>query len=92
MPYLCGFWRFANAYKFNGPKGIGFLYINKKCSIVPYVIDGGQENGMRSGTENVAGVYSMAKAPEDNVTNMKSFLKLSNKNIDFKAYLRVLNY
>ena len=47
---------------------------------------------MRSGTENVAGVYSMAKAPEDNVTNMKSFLKLSNKNIDFKAYLRVLNY
>lgn len=62
----------ASAHKFNGPKGIGFLYINKKCSIAPYVIGGGQENGMRSGTENVAGIYSMAKALEDNVTNMKS--------------------
>lgn len=62
----------ASAHKFNGPKGIGFLYINKKCSIAPYVIGGGQENGMRSGTENVAGIYSMAKALEDNVTNMES--------------------
>lgn len=62
----------ASAHKFNGPKGIGFLYINKKCSIAPYVIGGGQENGMRSGTENVAGIYSMAKALEDNVVNMES--------------------
>lgn len=62
----------ASAHKFNGPKGIGFLYINKKCSIAPYVIGGGQENGMRSGTENVAGIYSMAKALEDNVANMES--------------------
>ena len=62
----------ASAHKFNGPKGIGFLYVSKECSIAPYVIGGGQENGMRSGTENVAGIYSMAKALEDNVTNMKS--------------------
>ncbi len=62
----------ASAHKFNGPKGIGFLYINKKCSIEPYVIGGGQENGMRSGTENIAGIYSMAKALEDNVVNMGS--------------------
>lgn len=62
----------ASAHKFNGPKGIGFLYINKKCSIAPYVIGGGQENGMRSGTENVAGIYSMAKALEDNIINMES--------------------
>lgn len=62
----------ASAHKFNGPKGIGFLYINKKCSIAPYVIGGGQENGKRSGTENVAGIYSMAKALEDNVANMES--------------------
>lgn len=62
----------ASAHKFNGPKGVGFLYINKKCSIAPYILGGGQEKGMRSGTENVAGIYSMAKALEDNVTNMKS--------------------
>lgn len=57
----------ASAHKFNGPKGIGFLYVNKKCSFTPYVLGGGQERGMRSGTENVAGIYSMAKALEDNV-------------------------
>ena len=62
----------ASAHKFNGPKGIGFLYVSKKCSIAPYVVGGGQEKGMRSGTENVAGIYSMAKALEDNVANMES--------------------
>ena len=62
----------ASAHKFNGPKGIGFLYMNKRCSIAPYIVGGGQENGMRSGTENVAGIYSMAKALEDNVANMES--------------------
>lgn len=62
----------ASAHKFNGPKGVGFLYISKKCSIAPYVVGGGQEKGMRSGTENVAGIYSMAKALEDNVANMES--------------------
>ena len=60
----------ASAHKFNGPKGIGFLYINKKCPVTPYIIGGGQENGMRSGTENVAGIYSMAKALQDNIENM----------------------
>lgn len=86
----------ASAHKFNGPKGVGFLYINKKCSIAPYVIGGGQENGMRSGTENVAGIYSMAKALEDNVANMESIHThistldsllcdlLEEQNIDFK--------
>ena len=60
----------ASAHKFNGPKGIGFLYINSNCSVAPYIIGGGQENGMRSGTENVAGIYSMAKALQDNIENM----------------------
>lgn len=62
----------ASAHKFNGPKGIGFLYINKNCSIAPYVLGGGQESGMRSGTENVAGIYSMAQALQDNVDHMDS--------------------
>ena len=60
----------ASAHKFNGPKGVGFLYISKSCNIDPFVLGGGQEKGMRSGTENVAGIYAMAKAREDNINSM----------------------
>ena len=60
----------ASAHKFNGPKGIGFLYIKKGCVVNPYVLGGGQERGMRSGTENVASIYSMAMALQDNVKNL----------------------
>lgn len=65
----------ASAHKFNGPKGVGFLYINKNRNIDPFVLGGGQEKGMRSGTENVAGIYSMAKALEDNVNSMSDIHK-----------------
>ena len=72
----------ASAHKFNGPKGIGFLYIRKGCSVKKLILGGGQEKGMRSGTENVASVFSMAKALEDNVNNLsaiqKHVLKLEN--------------
>lgn len=61
----------ASAHKFNGPKGVGFLYIKKNCQVNPFVLGGGQEQGMRSGTENVAGIYAMAKALEDNVNNIE---------------------
>lgn len=57
----------ASAHKFNGPKGIGFLYVRKGISISSMIEGGGQEFGLRSGTENVAGIYSMAKALEENV-------------------------
>lgn len=60
----------ASAHKFNGPKGVGFLYVSKSCNIDPFVLGGGQEKGMRSGTENVAGIYAMAKALEDNIKNL----------------------
>ncbi|MCI9127453.1 MAG: cysteine desulfurase [Eubacterium sp.] len=60
----------ASAHKFNGPKGVGFIFIDKNCKIKPFIIGGGQEKGMRSGTENVAGIYSMAKALEDNVSKL----------------------
>ena len=60
----------ASAHKFNGPKGIGFLYIRKGCSIKPLMLGGGQEKGFRSGTENVAGIFSMAKALEDNTIHI----------------------
>lgn len=57
----------ASAHKFNGPKGIGFLYVRKGLNVCSMIDGGGQEFGLRSGTENIAGIYSMARALEENV-------------------------
>ncbi|MBM3437796.1 MAG: cysteine desulfurase [Bacteroidetes bacterium] len=51
-------------HKFNGPKGVGFIYINKKNKIVPEITGGAQEREMRGGTENVIGIVGLAKALE----------------------------
>ena len=55
-----------SAHKVHGPKGVGALYINpnllKTKQIVPYLLGGGQENGLRSGTENVLGIAAFAAA------------------------------
>lgn len=50
------------AHKFYGPKGIGFIYINSKCHIQPYIDGGSQERNMRAGTENISGIVGLAKA------------------------------
>ncbi len=52
------------AHKFHGPKGIGFLYVNKKCKANALIHGGAQERGMRGGTENVYGIVGLAKAME----------------------------
>jgi cysteine desulfurase len=52
------------AHKFNGPKGVGFLYINKRLKIHPLITGGAQERDMRGGTENVYGIVGLAKALE----------------------------
>ena len=52
------------AHKFHGPKGIGFLYINRKVKINPFIYGGAQERNMRGGTENVYGIIGLAKAME----------------------------
>ena len=65
----------ASAHKFNGPKGIGFLYIKKGTPILPYVDGGAQEFGMRAGTENVASIVAMAVALEKNCLEMKANTK-----------------
>lgn len=52
----------VSAHKIHGPKGVGFLYIKDKIKIKPLVLGGGQQKGMRSGTENVPGIAGMAVA------------------------------
>jgi cysteine desulfurase len=54
----------ASAHKFHGPKGIGFIYINKMIKANPEIVGGGQERGLRGGTENLYGIVGMAKALE----------------------------
>lgn len=54
----------VSGHKIHGPKGVGFLYINEKIKIKPIIYGGGQQKGMRSGTENVPGVAGLAKAVE----------------------------
>ena len=52
----------ASGHKFNGPKGIGFLYISKKAKMRSFIHGGQQERGRRAGTENVAGIVGMEAA------------------------------
>lgn len=56
----------GSAHKFNGPKGIGFLYIKKGTILHPYLNGGAQEYLMRAGTENVASIVGMAVALKEN--------------------------
>ena len=51
-----------SAHKFQGPRGVGLLYVKEGVSVAPIAFGGGQELGRRSGTENVAGLVGMARA------------------------------
>jgi cysteine desulfurase len=61
----------GSAHKFHGPKGIGFLYINHKNKIPPFIHGGSQERNMRGGTENVIGIVGLTKALELAYADMK---------------------
>jgi len=52
------------AHKFHGPKGVGFLYVNKNVKAESLIHGGAQERGLRGGTENVYGIVGLAKAME----------------------------
>lgn len=61
----------ASAHKFNGPRGIGFLYIKEGTTILPLLNGGSQEKSHRAGTENVASIVGMAKALENNCISLE---------------------
>lgn len=73
------------AHKFYGPKGIGFIYINSRCHIHPFIDGGAQERNMRAGTENLAGIVGLAKAMQlayaeleqdiEHISALKDYLK-----------------
>ena len=54
----------ASAHKIHGPKGIGFLYMRDGAKVSPIMYGGGQQRGLRSGTENLPGIAGFAKAAE----------------------------
>ena len=61
----------ASAHKFNGPKGIGFLYIRDGVTTESLLHGGVQENGQRAGTENVAGIVGMAVALQEHIERIE---------------------
>lgn len=69
-----------SGHKFNAPKGTGFIYIKNGRKIMPLLSGGGQESGLRSGTENVPGIAAMAKAfriaTEDSIGKQEKLTKL----------------
>lgn len=54
----------VSGHKIHGPKGSGFLYLGEKVKIHPVIMGGGQQNNMRSGTDNVSGAAGLGKAAE----------------------------
>ena len=61
----------VSAHKLHGPKGTGFLYVSEKAKLDPYLFGGGQQRGMRSGTENVQGIGGMAEAARLSYDNLE---------------------
>ena len=61
----------VSGHKLHGPKGIGFLYIDEHVKIRPIIYGGGQQRGMRSGTENVPGIVGMGVAAEEAYTDFE---------------------
>ncbi|MGL6105422.1 cysteine desulfurase family protein [Romboutsia sp.] len=83
----------ASGHKFHGPKGVGFMYVKENNRLKPILTGGGQEIGVRSGTENTPGIYGLGEAVSiitkdlnstiEKITKLKNLLKEEiEKNID----------
>lgn len=73
----------VSGHKIHGPKGIGFLYASSKVKLKPIIFGGGQQKGMRSGTENVPGIAGIGLAAKEAYENFEE--KIS-KMIELKDY------
>ena len=61
----------VSGHKFHGPKGTGFLYVREKTKLHPFILGGGQQKGMRSGTDNVPGAVGLAEAAKSACNNLE---------------------
>lgn len=75
----------VSAHKLYGPKGVGALYVAKGVNIKPFMLGGGQESGLRSGTENVPGIAGFGAAVEE---IFKNFAQYQQHLADLGGYLR----
>lgn len=75
----------GSAHKFHGPKGVGFLYINKKNKLNPLIFGGSQERGNRGGTENLYGIIGLGKAMELAYKNIEEHKQKIQK---LKSYMK----
>lgn len=73
----------ASAHKFNGPKGIGFLYVNSKIRLGSFIHGGQQERGRRAGTENVPGIVGIAAAAEKAALDMEEKTAVESRMRDY---------
>lgn len=64
-----------SAHKFYGPQGVGLAYVNKNIKIKPLIVGGGQENGLRAGTYNMAGIVGMTEALKLSYAEKVEYLK-----------------
>lgn len=70
----------VSAHKIHGPKGVGALYISpdiiKKKKLIPYILGGGQEFGLRSGTENTVGIAGFGRAAKDGYASLEQSVRV----------------
>lgn len=74
----------VSGHKIHGPKGSGFIYIKKNTKISPIIFGGGQQEGFRSGTENVPGIAGIGQAAKDCYDNLEQNVQIMT---DLKDYL-----
>lgn len=72
----------ASAHKFHGPKGTGFLYVNRNVVPASLIVGGGQEYGYRAGTENVPAIVGMERALSEAVTALDEKMKATKAKAD----------